>query len=976
MNDHVLSALINLFALFTSSAELDKDKARKSVMNYLISFFSIRNYEEFLDIYDGLCDVYEMGHSDLEKIIPSIANKLTDRIPKVDQALLVLRFMEFSSQNREEYIKQRFLFEKVANTFNVEAKTFEDFDSFIQSKNSENVGVENIEGSDCVLRVLRLPQYHKVVTAFDGNVPIKMNDMPIHPGMFVIWPENGIIKSSKFQPIYFSHVAELLGQSTRLTSIQMSGRDLDFRFKNSNNGLHNFTFDLHSGEFVAIMGGSGVGKSTLLSILNGSQRPQSGTLSINGLSLYDNVERLKPFIGFVPQDDLLIEELTVYENLLYTAKFCFANLSEKELREKVDNTLKDLGLSSIQHLKVGSPLNKTISGGQRKRLNIALELIREPSILLLDEPTSGLSSTDSEKVVYLLKEQTYKGKLVIVNIHQPSSDIYKLFNRLWILDTGGYPIFDGNPIDAPTAFKQAADYTDAFSSVCPTCGNINPELVLNIIDERILDSNGQLTTRRKKSPEDWHAIYRSKIGELDDIKEIALPESNQKKPSALKQFFIYLKRNVKAKLADRQFLAIALLEAPVLAWIVARLSRYEGEDGYTLFENINMISFLFMAIIVAVFMGMSICAEEIFKDRALLKREKFLQLSHGAYITSKIFQAAVIAVFQTGLFILVANSIMEIHGLWMQWWLILFSSSFLAALTGLLLSQTLNSIVSIYITIPLLLIPQILLCGVVIDFDSLNHNSKTGNVPVIADLIPTRWSFEALAVTQMTDNEYTSNFFEEQAAQYELQFARLGFLHELDVKVKEAKIDKRLDNEDWGKYLPLVVNESKLFSERWDVEPFSGLDQLTIERFTAEVAEDYRSWVQKTDSILFKRSQVYTRIIDKTKEILIEDLGSTGKLIDLQYKSCNQSLQDRLIGVDGHKLVRVVGDRLVPCAGQIYLKPSSHIGRAPFYSHVKILGSQEVPTLWYNLCVLAIMMVLVSLMLYADCPGKFIRNNK
>lgn len=109
-----------------------------------------------MDIYDGLCDVYEMGHSDLEKIIPSIANKLTDRIPKVDQALLVLRFMEFSSQNREEYIKQRFLFEKVANTFNVEAKTFEDFDSFIQSKKSENVGVESIEGSDYVLRVLRL----------------------------------------------------------------------------------------------------------------------------------------------------------------------------------------------------------------------------------------------------------------------------------------------------------------------------------------------------------------------------------------------------------------------------------------------------------------------------------------------------------------------------------------------------------------------------------------------------------------------------------------------------------------------------------------------------------------------------------------------------------------------------------------------------------------------------------------------------
>ena len=218
----------------------------------------------------------------------------------------------------------------------------------------------------------------------------------------------------------------------------------------------------------------------------------------------------------------------------------------------------------------------------------------------------------------------------------------------------------------------------------------------------------------------------------------------------------------------------------------------------------------------------------------------------------------------------------------------------------------------------------------------------------------------------MIDNEYTSNFFEEQASQYELQFARLGYLHELDVKVKETKIDKRLDNEDWDKYLPLVVNESKLFSERWDLEPFSKSDQLPKDRFSSGVAEDYRDWVRKSDSILFKRSQIHTRIIDKTKEILIDDLGSTGKLIDLQYKSCNQSLQDRLIGVDGHKLVRVVGDRLVPCAGQVFLKPSSHNGRAPFYSHVKILGTQEIPTLWYNLCVLAIMMVLVSLMLYTE----------
>lgn len=101
-------------------------------------------------------------------------------------------------------------------------------------------------------------------------------------------------------------------------------------------------------------------------------------------------------------------------------------------------------MTSEEQLLVGSPIRKTISGGQRKRLNIALELIREPAVLYLDEPTSGLLSSDSEKVMILPKEQTHRGCLIVVNIHQPSSDIYKLFDRLWLLNKGGYPIYDGN----------------------------------------------------------------------------------------------------------------------------------------------------------------------------------------------------------------------------------------------------------------------------------------------------------------------------------------------------------------------------------------------------------------------------------------------------------------------------------------------------------------------------------------------------
>src|SRR5690606_36569675 len=136
----------------------------------------------------------------------------------------------------------------------------------------------------------------------------------------------------------------------------------------------------------------------------------------------------------VSQDDLLIEELTVYENLFYNARLCFGNLTDLEIAKRCDEVLADLGLSETRNLKVGSPLDKTISGGQRKRLNISLELIREPSVLFVDEPTSGLSSRDSENIMDLLKELALKGKLIFVVIHQPSSDFYKMFDKLMILD--------------------------------------------------------------------------------------------------------------------------------------------------------------------------------------------------------------------------------------------------------------------------------------------------------------------------------------------------------------------------------------------------------------------------------------------------------------------------------------------------------------------------------------------------------------
>ena len=468
-----------------------------------------------------------------------------------------------------------------------------------------------------------------------------LNDVPVLAGAYQVWIQSSVLKNATGKPVYYSSIIDAYSKEKgehRQESVEFCGRDINFRFPNSDNGMHDLSFTLKSGELLAIMGGSGTGKTTLLSLLNGSIKPQQGTITINGHDISEPAT--KDLIGFVPQDDLLIEELTVYQNLWFTARLCFEGMSEKDLDYRVMKTLKDLGLDAIKHLKVGSAINKYISGGQRKRLNIALELIREPSVLFLDEPTSGLSSADTEKVINLLKEQTFKGKLIIVNIHQPSSDVYKLFDRLWLLDRGGYPVFDGNPIDAITYFKEAANYADAETSACPTCGNVNPEIVLNIIDEKALSNTGEPSDERKMNPQDWHELYLKKRPQMDAPVVKNIPASDQKKPNALKQFAIFLQRNIKTKITNVQYLCITLLVAPLLAVICALLTRFAPPEGYTVMTNKNLVSYFFMAVIVATFTGMSGSAEEIIRDRTLLKRERFLNLSYASYIWSKIVYMA------------------------------------------------------------------------------------------------------------------------------------------------------------------------------------------------------------------------------------------------------------------------------------------------------------------------------------------------
>jgi hypothetical protein len=449
---------------------------------------------------------------------------------------------------------------------------------------------------------------------------------------------------------------------------------------------------------------------------------------------------------------------------------------------------------------------------------------------------------------------------------------------------------------------------------------------------------------------------------MEQVNVSAVPASDQKKPGALKQFFIFLRRTIHTKITNTQYMAIALLQAPLLALVCGYLTRFAPPEGYSIMNNKNLVSYFFMAVIVATFTGMSGSAEEIIKDRALLKRERFLHLSYGSYIWSKIVFMAALSLIQTLLFILVGNTMMGIQGLFFTWWGILFTTAFLANLTGLLLSQCLSSIVAIYISIPMLLIPQILLCGLVVSFSDLTPKSTTGNVPLIGNLIPSRWAYEALAVTSFTDNDYEKNFFDIDRQKYENQFYNMGYLYELQSQLQTMRDEQKNGKTVDPNHIEVIRTNLPRLTDYCAMQPYQG-------DYGYQSLYDY---MQEAEQLLSKRSN---KLALQRETIMSQMLRSINKegVQQLKRDNYNLKLEDCVIGADQHSMVDVVDNILVPRTGLIFLTPFSTCGSAPFYSSQKIVGSWHVKTLWFNLSVLLLMSLIAIILLLTDWPGRLLR---
>ncbi|HET6992485.1 MAG TPA: ATP-binding cassette domain-containing protein, partial [Bacteroidia bacterium] len=729
MSERILKALMQLFAII---AKVDgvTSASRGIVESFLKQQLSLELVDQYLTLFDEFLEAHHQvakrkdgsaKRTSLNSVkVLRICTQINEELTQKQKVVVLIRLVEFIHSSYEISEQELEFVQTVSETFNIEQGEFGRVRDFVEKdikdmpdiaeflvidgdasqkyQHAHHIYSETLGNGRVV--VVYIPSVGMYACRYFGGAELNLNGQAMILNKVYILTPGSSLRSSKVQPVYYSDIISAFLSSKTGSRITFSANNLEFAFKGGKLGLRGVNIQEESGKMIGIMGGSGAGKSTLLNVLNSNETPTKGEVLINGINIHTQKDKIEGVIGMVSQDDLLIEELTVFQNLFYNAKLCFGNMSDAEITKIVDELLADLGLYEPRNLKVGSPLDKKISGGQRKRLNIALELIREPSVLFVDEPTSGLSSRDSENIMDLLKELALKGKLVFVVIHQPSSDIFKMFDKLLILDRGGYPIYNGNPVDAVVYFKKMVNHVNSDESECPACGNVNPEQIFNIIESKVVDEYGNLTRNRKISPAEWNNFYKEYIEAKQEhiTPTTDNPESTFNIPNKIKQFFVFVTRDVRSKLTNTQYMLINMLEAPVLAFILAYLIKFYNTDvsnkvGYIFRENENMPAYLFMSVVVALFIGLTVSAEEIIRDRKILKRESFLNLSKSSYLMSKICIMFILSAIQTFTFVLVGNYVLEIKGMWLDYWLVLFTTSCFANMLGLNISSAFNSAV-------------------------------------------------------------------------------------------------------------------------------------------------------------------------------------------------------------------------------------------------------------------------------------------
>lgn len=962
MHEHSLNGIVHVLAALAIQAGDRREEAAVRAAEYLSAALGLRETDPSFGLLRDLLDVYADTNDPVvaERGAASVCAKLEPVLSPEEKQSFLLHALHACRGWPDPAGQSDAMLERSAELLRIPAEEWSEWRHFVVA------GLDEPDTKYC--RRFRRMGWKAEALVFHGKWTSRyyiralrgemtLDENPVERERFYALETGAILRDAGGQAVYLCEIQKAFSGGDETSPIRFEAENLQMLYGGGGAGIRNFSFRETGGRLVGVMGGSGVGKSTLIDVLNGSLKPQSGRVLLNGIDLYGGTKAPAGAIGFVPQDDLLFEELTVRENLDYNARLCLPGLGQSERRDRVNRMLRELHQDETADLKVGSPLDKKISGGQRKRLNVALELIREPAVLFVDEPTSGLSSADSDVVMGLLKEQAAKGRLVIAIVHQPSSNLFRQFDALWILDRGGFPIYTGHPLEALKHLRETAHLAGADRGACPECGNVSPEQIFAVVEAKAIDSDGRFSRDRKHSPQFWHEAW---IKTLSNRSGSAHSEDNgsgeayrppeREQPRWLRQFRVFAARTCKSRMANRAYVALNAFEPPILSFLTAWLCRAAPNGTYALGDNPYLHVYFFMAVIVAIFLGLSVSAEEIVRDQRVLKRERFLRLSWSAYSAAKLAHVGFLSLLQAGTCAAVGVWVLEIPELFAKLWAILFSAGAFGAFLGLNVSARSRNAVTVYVLLPLLLLPQMLLGGLIVAYDDLRSNAAPNAYPpVICELAASRWAFEALATEQFSANAYQRHFMDIDAELSRLDYCANEWIPAIAGRIDASFLDavsahRRIE------LLRLAANELREL-EREGGPPGLSDDAARLEPPARDGLDGLKTALREYARRLQEDRLAAQRRRNEVHRLLLETRGEK-ELAAMVKRHTNRRIADLVRNRLQLAAIRERGGKLVRESDPIFQVPRSSWGRAPFMAGQKKIGTFILKTFSFNLAVL------------------------
>jgi len=483
--------------------------------------------------------------------------------------------------------------------------------------------------------------------------------------------------------------------------------------------VNNVNFSIKAGEFVAIVGGSGAGKSTLMDCLNGFRPATSGKVVVNGDNFYTNYNVYKEIMGYVPQKDIVYDNLTVRQMLTYSARLRMPkDSSNLDIKNRVQKVIGDVMLDGKEDIKI-----RRLSGGQKKRASIAIELLAEPKLLFLDEPTSGLDPGMDKSMMTLLKKLSKQGTTIILITHATSNIV--LCDKVVFLGVGGTLCYFGDP-KVMNEFFEVNDTADIYMKLSVVEGNSGEQELAKVA--------GYFNSKLEKIDE--YAKMKTEVTETKVNNRSTLNENNNTK-DYFRQFKILVKRYFKLIFSDRLSLFLMLGQAPLMIFILALV----GDDN-SFKSTMRATQILFTIVCMSILIGILNSFLEVCKEREILKREYSSNVGLVPYLMSKIFVLGVFCLLQSIILVIGSKMVIEMNNnslfisnkfdFWLTLVIALISSSSL----GLLISSYSVSSERATFMMPLAIIPQIVFSGVLFPLD--------GAVKTISYFIISRWSVQSL----------------------------------------------------------------------------------------------------------------------------------------------------------------------------------------------------------------------------------------